>query len=93
MASFVFSDNFTKGELQMANTHLCGSIYDSKAAGRCPFLLFADKPGMKHGYRTLKLYDVYCLANGRCRSMGNIASFTGNSPTWCPRRKELEQHE
>lgn len=74
-------------------THLCGPIYDKKAAGRCPSLLLADTPGMKHGNKTLKLYDIYCTAEGRCRSLGNLASFTGNSPTWCPVRKELEGRE
>ena len=77
----------------MANTHLCGSVYDEKAADRCPSLLYVDKPSMKHGNKTLPQYYVYCTAKGRCRRLGNIASFTGNSPTWCPRRKEKESHE
>ncbi len=77
----------------MANTHLCGSVYDAKAADRCPNLLYVDKPGKNHGKKPLKLYHAYCTANGRCRSLGCVSSFTGNSPTWCPRRKELEHHE
>lgn len=77
----------------MANTHLCGSVYDAKAADRCPSLLYVEKPGKTHGKKPLKQFYAYCTANGRCRCLGNIASFTGNSPTWCPRRKELEQHE
>lgn len=75
----------------MANTHLCGSVYDKKADGRCPNLLYVDKPGMIK--KPLKLYYVYCLAEGRCRSLGCVSNFTGNSPTWCPRRKEQERHE
>lgn len=77
----------------MENTHLCGSVYEKTAAGRCPGLLLADKPGIKHGNKTLSLYSVYCTFQGRCRSLGNLASFTGNSPTWCPKRKEMKSHE
>ena len=77
----------------MTNTHLCGSVYDTAAEDRCPSLLYADKPGMTHGNKTLRPYYAYCTANGRCRSLGNVATFTGNSPTWCPRRKEKEKHE
>ena len=72
----------------MANTHLCGGVYDKKTEGRCPSLVYADKPGMTHGKKLLKLYHAYCMAEGRCRSLGCVSSFTGNSPTWCPLRKE-----
>lgn len=73
----------------MMNTHLCGSVYDASAEGRCPHLLYADKPEMMRGKRKLQLYSAYCTADNRCRSLGNVATFTGNSPTWCSRRKEL----
>lgn len=82
---------------QWAN-HLCGNIYATGSGSialpdRCPNLLYADKAGIKHGKKPLKQFYAYCLAEGRCRSLGCVSSFTGNSPTWCPRRKELEQHE
>lgn len=74
----------------MADTHLCGSVYSSCSdQERCEHLIYAAKQGQKHGKKTLQQYNVYCIAEGRCRSLGNVASFTGNSPTWCPRRKEL----
>ncbi len=82
---------------QWAN-HLCGNIYVTTSGSgntpdRCPNLLYADKPGMMHGKKPLKHYNAYCLAEGRCRSLGCVSNFTGNSPTWCPRRKELEGRE
>lgn len=78
--------------------HQCGNIYISSSGSktspdRCPFLLYVEKPGMMHGKKSLKLYYAYCLAEGRCRSLGCVSNFTGNSPTWCPRRKEKERHE
>ena len=82
---------------QWAN-HLCGNIYATGSGAitspdRCPNLLYVDKPGMMHGKKPLKLYNAYCLAEGRCRSLGCVSNFTGNSPTWCPRRKEMEGRE
>lgn len=71
------------------DTHLCGSIYDKNNS--CPYLVYATNPGMKHGRKELKLYYAYCTINGRCRSLGCAASFTGNSPKWCPKRIELEK--
>lgn len=68
------------------STHLCGPYHIEDK--RCPHLLYADKADMKHGNKLLKQFYVYCTANGRCRSLGCVATFTGNSPTWCPRRKE-----
>ncbi|MBR4657315.1 MAG: hypothetical protein IKO68_12310 [Oscillospiraceae bacterium] len=70
------------------DTHLCGNYYNKNADGRCPDLVYANKDGLTHGRKPLKKYSVYCTAEGRCRCLGNIASFTGNSPTWCPKRKE-----
>ena len=74
----------------MANTHLCGI---EAGKDRCPDLLVANKEGMKYKEKPLKIYSSYCTAGGRCRCLGNLATFTGNSPTWCPRRKELEGRE
>ena len=78
--------------------HLCGNIYarsshSTTSPDCCPNLLYVDKPGMMHGKKLLKLYYAYCLAEGRCRSLGCVSNFTGNSPTWCPKRKEMEAHE
>lgn len=72
---------------RMADTHFCGNIYGGK---KCENLLYASKKGMKVGKRELQLYYVYCTADGRCRSMGCAASWTGNLPKWCPKRRELE---
>lgn len=72
-------------------THLCGSVYGKKS--RCEHLLYADEENMVVGKKRLNLYYVYCTAEGRCRSMGCLASFTGNSPVWCPKRKEKENND
>ena len=69
------------------NTHLCGSMYDKK--GRCEYFLYADKEGMMHEGKELKKFHLYCTSEGKCRSICGAASFTGNSPKWCPKRKEL----
>lgn len=68
--------------------HLCGSAYNAEK--RCEHLLYADRAGLRCGKKELKLYYLYCTAEGRCRSLGNLATFTGNSPTWCPKRQARE---
>ena len=73
---------------QPPSTHLCGSIYGADSE-RCPHLLYATKKDQKHRNKPLKQYNVYCTAEDRCRSLGCAASFTGNSPVWCPKRKAL----
>lgn len=72
-------------------THLCGSVYDKKNA--CENLLYADKADMTAGKKPLKQYYAYCTAEGKCRSLGCVATFTGCSPKWCPKRKESEANE
>ena len=71
--------------MNYADTHLCGSPYEDP---HCKHLLYANKPGMTHGKKALRQYDLYCLSEGRCRSLGNIATNTGCSPKWCPKRRE-----
>lgn len=66
-------------------THLCGSLYDPD--DRCEYLMYVTQPDTLYGNKKLNQYYVYCTADGRCRSLGCAASFTGNSPTWCPKRK------
>ena len=73
--------------------HLCGSIYGLSGLDKCPSLLYVTKKGTMHGKRELGLYNVYCTAEGRCRSLGNVGSFTGNSPTFCPIRRQMEEKE
>ena len=43
------------------------------------------------GKKKLQQYYAYCTAEGRCRSLGCVASFTGNSPTWCIKRQALNK--
>lgn len=77
-----------KGSTELSvryGTHLCGSVYN--ANDRCENLLYVSQPDTMCGSKKLKLYYVYCTADGKCRSLGCVASFTGNSPTWCPKRK------
>lgn len=69
------------------NTHLCGSEY--REEGRCEHLVYANKDDMTVGNKKLQKYYLYCTAEGKCRSLGCSASWTGNSPTWCPKRKAL----
>lgn len=77
-------------------THLCGDLYGEQ----CEHLLYvtdsvkAVSVRVNGRKRDLQKYFVYCLAEGRCRSMGCAASWTGFSPKWCPKRKALEaRHE
>ena len=72
-------------------THLCGSVYSN--GYKCEHLLYANKQGMIHGKKDLKYGYVYCTADGKCRSLGCVAAFTGNSPTFCPKRKEIEEND
>lgn len=68
-------------------THLCGSMYSDK---KCENFVYATEPDMKIGKKVLQRYYVYCTAEGRCRSMGCAASWTGCSPKWCPKRQAME---
>lgn len=72
-------------------THLCGSLYD--ANDRCEHLLYIIQSDTIRNGRPLKQFYAYCTANGRCRSLGCAASFTGNSPTWCPKRQAMQHEE
>ena len=79
-------------------THLCGNLYaagNTDASGVCcPHLVYVtDKDSVSPKGKKLRQFDVYCMAEGRCRSMGCAASWTGCSPTWCPRRREQEAAE
>lgn len=65
--------------------HLCGRYSDKET--HCEHFLYADKPDMTFGKKSLNQYYAYCTAGGRCRSLGCVASWTGNSPTWCPKRQ------
>lgn len=76
-------------------THLCGNLYAAGNTGAdgvcCPHLVYVtDKDSVSPKGKKLKQFDVYCMAEGRCRSMGCAASWTGCSPTWCPRRRAKE---
>ena len=73
----------------MVENHLCGSVYGD--GERCEHLLYVTEDGVTRGKRTLQKYYVYCTAAGRCRSMGCVGSWTGNSPTWCVKRKLKEE--
>ena len=68
-------------------THLCGGLYGD----HCKHLLYATEDTYLKGAKRLKKYHVYCLAENRCRSMGCAASWTGCSPTWCPKRKAMKE--
>ena len=71
------------------NTHLCGSLYE-KHGPKCPHLLYATEKDQMYGKKKLNQYYVYCTAEGKCRSMGCAALWTGNSSKWCPKRRETE---
>ena len=68
------------------STHLCGHYHDQKSA--CPNLLYVREPAAERDGKKLKQFYLYCTAGGKCRSLGCVATFTGNSPTWCPKRIE-----
>lgn len=70
------------------NTHLCGSMYGDN---KCEHLMYATEKGQTYGKKPLKQYYVYCTSEGKCRGMGCAALWTGNSPKWCPKRRELER--
>lgn len=75
-------------------THLCGDYY--KKDEHCEHILYATPNNNEHKGKRLNLYYVYCTAENRCRSLGCSASFTGNSPTWCPKRRAkhtADEHE
>ena len=67
----------------------CGTIYGD-SSDTCPYLRYVVDNETYFKNRKLKKFDVYCIAEGRCRSMGNAASWTGRAPKWCRQRREQE---
>ena len=66
------------------NTHLCGGLYSDT---RCEYLMYITEKGVLYSKKQLKQFYIYCTSEGKCRSMGCSASWTGNSPKWCPKRR------
>ena len=73
------------------DTHLCGTdngqpceylfrTYDGAELRNAP----------KRLTRTLEPHCFYCRAERKFRKIGGVASFTGNSPKWCPKRMAKE---
>lgn len=71
------------------DSHLCGSYHQKET--QCEHFLYADESGMTIGKKKLQQYYAYCTAEGKCRSLGCVATFTGNSPTWCIKRQALQK--
>ena len=67
-------------------THLCGDYHTAK--NRCEHLLYVNTDDAVFGKKKLQKYYLYCTAGEKCRSLGCVASFTGNSPVWCPKRQK-----
>ena len=70
----------------------CGSIYRD-GSDTCPYLRYVTTDDMFYKNRKLKKYHVYCIAEGRCRSMGHSSTWTGRAPCWCYKRHEQEKQE
>jgi hypothetical protein len=41
----------------------------------------------------MQKYGVYCRLEGKLRKLGELASWTGLTPKWCPLRQKLEGGE
>lgn len=76
------------GKNETMNKHLCGSPYNAEKA--CEHLLYAANDEQMAGKKKLQKYCVYCTAEGKTRTIGFMSTWTGCSPKWCPKRKELE---
>lgn len=76
----------------MIPNHYCGSAYDTDGS-RCPNLYYhTGETGEKDSAsgRPMKQYYVYCRRDGRLRSLGCIATWTGITPKDCPIRQKAE---
>ena len=40
--------------------------------------------------KTMERFCYYCLATTKAKKIGNKASWTGRTPTWCPLGREME---
>lgn len=69
---------------QWDNTHLCGSKRDNTL---CEFFLESEKDTVING-KKLDNWCYYCTAENKVRKIGSGGSWTGLSPTFCPKRKK-----
>ena len=46
------------------------------------------RPGKARGERTMQQFCYYCLGTVSGRKIGHKASWTGRTPTWCPRGRD-----
>ena len=71
--------------------HLCGYYLGTANVNRCEHLRYVANDDEMHGKKKLDRFCVYCMAEGRCRKIGNTAQWTGCSPTWCPKRQARKE--
>jgi len=43
--------------------------------------------------KKMQKYSVYCRLEGKLRKLGELATWTGLTPKWCPLRQKLERGE
>lgn len=51
------------------------------------------RPGKARGERTMQQFCYYCLGTVSGRKIGHKASWTGRTPTWCPRGRDEEKEK
>lgn len=71
--------------------HLCGYYYGTPGIDRCEHHKHVLTDNEMYGKRKLEKGCSYCMAEGRCRKLGNPCVWTGCSPTWCPKRQARKE--
>lgn len=69
---------------QWEQTHLCGDFYGE----HCEFLLQANNDTIING-KKLDSWCPYCTSENKVRKIGSAGMWTGLSPKFCPKRKEI----
>lgn len=80
---------------QFKQTHLCGGFKDIPLCEHFHEVGNAYETVSKNEYghmKTLRPFAYYCKACGY-KKIGSAGSWTGISPTWCPKRNAMEGTE
>ena len=71
-------------------THVCGNTVGEPI---CPMLhVHRGENGERDAAtgKAMQKYAIYCRREGKLRKIGELHSWTGLTPKWCPLRQKLE---
>lgn len=79
-----YTDYLTQWEIE--HNYLCGNYH----AEHCEFLFTSEKNTVLNG-KKLGVYCAYCTSENKIRKINHISLWSGISPKFCPKRKQIEE--